>query len=82
MSVLCHSEKVNELIWKECNAIGKKNGFRSIEILQAVILTADEWTPENGLVTAAQKIQRKKIAEAFAVEIQVRHRFVVTRDDC
>ena len=58
---------------KECNAIGKKNGFKSIEILQAVILTPEEWTPENGLVTAAQKIQRKKIAAAFDAEIQVRY---------
>ena len=63
---------------KECNAIGKKNGFRPIEILQAVILTPEEWTPESGLVTAAQKIQRKKIADAFAAEIKVRLRVAHT----
>jgi long-chain acyl-CoA synthetase len=72
MPVLCHNEKVKELVLKECNAVGKKNGFKPIEILQAVILTADEWTPESGLVTAAQKIQRKKIADVFSAEIQVR----------
>lgn len=42
-----------------------------MEMLQAVILTPDEWTPESGLVTAAQKIQRKKIAETFGKEIKV-----------
>lgn len=42
-----------------------------MEILQAVILTPEEWTPENGLVTAAQKIQRNKIAKEFAKEIEV-----------
>jgi len=67
---LCHNDKVRELVLKECNAIGKKNGFKSIEALQAVILTPDEWTPENGLVTAAQKIRRKTIAEFFDSEIQ------------
>jgi len=70
LSMLCHNDKVKDLVLKECNAVGKKNGFKSIEILQAVVLTADEWTPESGLVTAAQKIQRKKIAEAFDTEIQ------------
>jgi hypothetical protein len=30
-------------------------GKRS-EFLQVVVLTADEWTPESGLVTATQKV--------------------------
>jgi long-chain acyl-CoA synthetase len=74
MHKLCHNDKVKELVLKECNVIGKKNGFKPVETLQAVILTPEEWTPESGLVTAAQKIQRKKIAEAFAAEIKVRLR--------
>lgn len=57
---------------KECNATGKKSGFKGIEMLQAVVLTADEWTPESGLVTAAQKLQRKKIAQRYDAEILVR----------
>lgn len=71
LPTLCHEEKVKELVLKECNAIGKKNGFKPIETLQAVVLTAEEWTPVNGFVTAAQKIQRKKIADAFDAEIKV-----------
>lgn len=68
---LCHDQTVKDLVLKACNAIGKKNGFKTMEILQAVILTPDEWTPESGLVTAAQKIQRGKIAKKFEVEIKV-----------
>ena len=69
---LCRKPKVRALILKECNAVGKKGGFKSIEMLQAVVLTAHEWTPESGLVTAAQKIQRRKVAQAFDAEIKVR----------
>jgi long-chain acyl-CoA synthetase len=69
---LCKEQKVKDLILKECNALGKKNGFKPQELLQAVILTPEEWTPESGLVTAAQKIQRSKIAKAFQKEIKVR----------
>ena len=70
-AALCQNDKVKDLVFKECNSVGKKNGFKGIETLQAVILTPDEWTPENGLVTAAQKVQRKKIAEVFDKEIKV-----------
>lgn len=69
---LCASAKVKALVLRECNAAGKKSGFKGIEMLQAVVLTADEWTPESGLVTAAQKIQRKKIEQRFDAEIKVR----------
>jgi len=67
---LCQDQKVKDMILKECNALGKKNGFKPQELLQAVILTPEEWTPENGLVTAAQKIQRAKIAKTFGEEIK------------
>ncbi|KAI0772378.1 long-chain-fatty-acid-CoA-ligase [Trametes elegans] len=72
LSELCHNKAVVDLVLKECNALGKKNGFKQMELLQALVLTPEEWTPESGLVTAAQKIQRKKIAQAFEKEIKVR----------
>ncbi|RDB17641.1 Long-chain-fatty-acid--CoA ligase 2 [Hypsizygus marmoreus] len=71
LDVLCKNHKVQELILRECNAMGKKGGFKAMELLQAVILTPDEWTPESGLVTAAQKIQRARIAKKF--DYQIKH---------
>jgi len=70
-ATLCADPAVQDLVVKECNAIGKKNGFKPMEMLQAVVLTPAEWTPESGLVTAAQKIQRTAIAKAFRDEINV-----------
>ena len=69
---LCANKAVQQLILKETNGVGKKNGFKPMETLEAVILTADEWTPESGLVTAAQKVQRTKVARHFEREIKVR----------
>ena len=71
MAALCKNKNVQALLLKECNAAGKRSGFKSIEILQGVVLTPDEWTPQSGLVTAAQKLQRRKIEESFATEIKV-----------
>ncbi|KZP02330.1 acetyl-CoA synthetase-like protein, partial [Athelia psychrophila] len=70
LSSLCREKKIQELVLKECNVTGKNNGFQPMETLQAVVLTPDEWTPESGLVNAAQKIQRKKISNLFAEEIE------------
>lgn len=70
-AVLCTDSAVQALVLKECNAIGKKNAFKQNEMLQAVVLSAEEWTPESGLVTAAQKIQRARIAKEFRDEINV-----------
>ncbi|KIJ61721.1 hypothetical protein HYDPIDRAFT_176879 [Hydnomerulius pinastri MD-312] len=67
---LCSNKAVQDLILKECNIVGKKNGFKPMEILEAVILTPEEWTPESGLVTAAQKVQRTRIAKHFESEIK------------
>jgi long-chain acyl-CoA synthetase len=72
---LCTKTKVRALILQECNAVRKKSGFKNIEMLQAVVLTPDEWTPESGLVTAVQKIQWRKIAQTFDTEIKVRFYF-------
>ncbi len=71
LSEICEDPAVAELVLKECNAVGKKNGFKQFELLQSVVLTPDEWTPESGLVTAAQKIQRARISKTFRAQIDV-----------
>ncbi|KIJ30199.1 hypothetical protein M422DRAFT_234970 [Sphaerobolus stellatus SS14] len=71
---MCHDPKVIDLVLKECNAAGKKGGFKGIEVLQAVVLTHEEWTPESGLVTAAQKLQRRKIDERYQKDIKAAYK--------
>lgn len=69
MQELCADQKVKDFVQAQINALGKKNGFKPMELLGGVVLTTDEWTPENGMLTAAQKIQRKKIADKYKAEI-------------
>lgn len=68
---LCEDKTVKNMILDECNAKGRHCGLRQVEALCDVILTPEEWTPENGLLTAAQKLQRSKISKAFQGEIDV-----------
>ncbi|KAJ1913667.1 long-chain fatty acid-CoA ligase [Mycoemilia scoparia] len=48
-------------ILADINDIAKKNGFAKFEQLQDVILDEEEWTPDNGLLTAANKLKRRAI---------------------
>ena len=44
---LCKDREVEKAVLKELNSTGKKQGFTSLELLEAVILTPDEWCVEG-----------------------------------
>lgn len=52
------------------NATGRSQGLTGIELLQSIVLVHDEWTPENGFVSSAQKLQRKKILKTYEKEVK------------
>ncbi|KAG4300723.1 hypothetical protein PCK1_003152 [Pneumocystis canis] len=69
LAVLCRKEEVRSLILNELSKLAKQNNFAKIEVLQNIILTHEEFTIQNGLLTAAQKFQRKKIFAKYEKEI-------------
>ncbi|GAA5879725.1 hypothetical protein JCM1840_006838 [Sporobolomyces johnsonii] len=69
---VCQNDKVRKAVLDELNAVGKKAQLKPLETLQTVVLASDEWTPQNGFLTAAQKLQRKTILKEFEDEIKVR----------
>ncbi|KAK4554520.1 long-chain fatty acid-CoA ligase [Recurvomyces mirabilis] len=66
---LCHNKDVNAAVLKEMQAAGKKGGLVGIEMIEGVVLSDEEWTPQNGLVTSAQKLNRKGITEKYKDEV-------------
>jgi long-chain acyl-CoA synthetase len=85
---LCHNEKVNGAVLREMQKAGKNGGLTGIEMIDGVVLSDEEWTPQNvsctnvhdhdnisnrlsqGLVTSAQKLNRKGINEKYKKEIE------------
>lgn len=51
-------------------ATGRAAGRKSFEIVQAVKLLDEEWTPENGVLTAALKLKRRVVDVKYAKEIE------------
>lgn len=56
--------KINNIILKSLIDTAKAQGLSGIELIEGVIFVHEEWTPQNGFVTSAQKLQRKKILAA------------------
>ena len=71
LHLLCSSPAVHDLVLKDLQTLAKKADLKGIELVQGVVLTPDEWTAESGLLTAAQKVQRKAVERAFKEQISV-----------
>ncbi|KAF3990692.1 hypothetical protein FT663_01537 [Candidozyma haemuli var. vulneris] len=65
LATLCHDKKTISSVHKSLVATGKSQGLKGIELIQNVVLVDDEWTPQNGFVTSAQKLQRRKILAEY-----------------
>ena len=64
-----HDTKLTSIVLDQLLAQGKKGGLGGIELIQGVVMVEEEWTPQNGLVTSAQKLNRKGIVKAHQAEI-------------
>ncbi|KAE8329120.1 hypothetical protein BDV39DRAFT_172578 [Aspergillus sergii] len=69
LETLVHNEKLKGIVLKQLQTAGRAGGLKGIEIINGVVLSDEEWTPQNGYMTAAQKLQRKKIVGHFQKEI-------------
>ncbi|KAJ6108484.1 Long-chain-fatty-acid--CoA ligase 1 [Penicillium sp. IBT 18751x] len=69
LETLVHNEKLQRLVLQQLQSSGRAGGLRGIEIISGVVLSDEEWTPHNGFMTAAQKLQRKKIVDTYKAEI-------------
>ena len=51
LGTLVHDPKLNSLVLKDLQAAGRKGGLAGIEIIDGVVISDEEWTPQNvGLV--------------------------------
>jgi long-chain acyl-CoA synthetase len=64
-----NNSKILEVIGNDFIDSANSAGFKGAEILKTFRLVEGEWTPENGMLTAAQKIKRKEIVEAYKDQI-------------
>ncbi|EAU34876.1 conserved hypothetical protein [Aspergillus terreus NIH2624] len=66
---LVHNETLKSIVLKQLQTAGRAAGLKGVEIINGVVLSDEEWTPHNGYMTAAQKLQRKKIVNHFKADV-------------
>ncbi|SPO46817.1 related to long-chain-fatty-acid-CoA ligase [Moesziomyces antarcticus] len=62
---LCANRQVAKIVMEDVNGVGKKAGFKNLEMLQTVLLV-----PEELAMTAAQKLSRKDIIKKYEDQIK------------
>ncbi|KAG0344226.1 long-chain fatty acid-CoA ligase [Podila humilis] len=67
---LCHDKVIIKAVLDACLATAKRAGLKPAEFIQGVYLESEEWTAQDGLLTAAQKLKRKEINQAYAEQIK------------
>ncbi|KAK6099727.1 long-chain fatty acid-CoA ligase [Batrachochytrium dendrobatidis] len=70
LTELCVTREVVTAVLDDFKRLAKSAGFKPAEIVQAITLTADEWTPSNGYLTAAQKIKRAEVLSKYSADIK------------
>lgn len=68
---LVNDPKVVRAFLAEINSFGRQAGLIRRELLGSAVLTTDEWTPDNGMVTATFKPKRKAVEEKYLGQMQV-----------
>jgi fatty acid CoA ligase FadD9 len=69
-ATICTLPAAVELMISECARVGKHCNLRTFEIPAAVVLCADEFTKESGLMTQSEKPARHALLKHFKTEIE------------
>ncbi|KAF1982650.1 acetyl-CoA synthetase-like protein [Aulographum hederae CBS 113979] len=71
---LVHDEQLQNVVLKQLQDAGRKGGLAGIEIIDGVVMADEEWTPQNGLTTSAQKLNRRAILEKYKKEVDAAYK--------
>jgi long-chain acyl-CoA synthetase len=62
------SKELYDVVLADMKNEHKKGGLSHLEKIVALCFLTDPWTPENGCLTAANKLQRRAVIEKFSKE--------------
>ncbi|KAI8911450.1 hypothetical protein EDD86DRAFT_202408 [Gorgonomyces haynaldii] len=66
---LAQDKQVVSHLVEELLEIAKRSNLKGAEQLKHICIVLDEWTSENGMLTAAQKIKRSDVINRYTTEI-------------
>lgn len=63
-------KELSDMIKKDLNQVGVKNGLKRFELVTDVIVVDEEWSPINNMLTAAMKLNRRTIYKTYDEQIK------------
>ncbi|PVV05030.1 hypothetical protein BB560_000458 [Smittium megazygosporum] len=66
---LVNDPDVNKTISNDLITVGQNNGLSKMEIITDFHITDHEWTPQNGYLSAANKLNRRLIHNTYKAEL-------------
>ncbi|KAI8583088.1 hypothetical protein K450DRAFT_224168 [Umbelopsis ramanniana AG] len=66
---LCKSDIIRKEVLRLLLEQAKVGGLKGSELLHDIHLSHEEWTPENGFLTAAQKLKRNDINKYYKMQL-------------
>ncbi|CAN8097794.1 unnamed protein product [Discula destructiva] len=67
---LLKDDRIVGAVLKDLLSQAKTAGLSGLEMVAGVVLTDEEWTPQNGLVTATSKVNRRACREKYQEDIE------------
>ena len=65
----CDDDDIEQEVYDDLNKVGKEAGLGKKEIPVRIRMVPDEWSPDNGILTAALKLKRKTIEINYQKEL-------------
>lgn len=65
-----NSKELQVAVLADMKKEGAKGGLSNLEKLVAIAFLTEHWTPENGCLTAANKLQRRAVVDMFSKEFE------------
>ena len=67
---LCQHARVQQLLFSDMGRVAKREQLRGFERVERILLIAEEFTQENGLLTPSMKLKRHQAKLHFQQAIQ------------
>lgn len=64
-----HDKRLQQAVLSGILKTAKDQGLNGIELVAGIVFVDEEWTPQNGFVTSAQKLKRREILKDVKSEV-------------
>ena len=78
LTSICNNDKITKMIYQEIEKTAQAMNLRKRELPLQIKLVPEQWSPDNGFLTAAMKLKRKNIHKHYEGQIDQLFKIIIT----